>query len=69
MRQLVYVMFLNKIRTSFQLRGKENLVKHQHVSKCYEIDCLENFVFHFTRLLTAPIDKTVIFMLEFNLSF
>ena len=50
-------MFLNKIRTSFHLWGKENLVKHQHVSKCYENDCLENSVFLFMCLLTAPIDK------------
>ena len=40
MRQLVYVMFITNNRASFHLWGKENLVKHQKVSKCYENRCM-----------------------------
>ena len=40
MRQLVYAMFLSNNRPSFQLWWKENLLKHQKVSKYYETDCI-----------------------------
>ena len=40
MRQLVYTMFVSNKRTSFHSRWKENLIKHQKVSKYYENDCL-----------------------------
>ena len=39
MRQLVYAMFISNNRTSCHLWWKENLVKHQKVSKFCEIDC------------------------------
>ena len=38
-RHLVYTTFINNNRTSFHLRWKKNLVKHQKVSKYYETDC------------------------------
>ena len=38
-RQLVYTMFISNNRPSFHLWWKENLVKHQKVSKYYETDC------------------------------
>ena len=37
--QLVYTMSVSNISVSFHLWGKENLVKHQRVSKYYENDC------------------------------
>ena len=39
MRWLVYTMFINNNRTSFQLWWKENLAKHKKVSKYYDHDC------------------------------
>ena len=39
MRQLLYTMFISNNRTSFHLWRKENLIKNQKVSKCYENDC------------------------------
>ena len=38
-RQLVYNMFVSSNRASFHLWWKENLVKHQKVSKYYKNDC------------------------------
>ena len=38
MRQLVYTMFISNSHASFHLWLKENLVKHQKVSKYYEND-------------------------------
>ena len=38
MRQLVYTIFISNNRASFHLWWKENLVKHQRVSKYYEND-------------------------------
>ena len=40
-------------RPSFHLWRKENLVKHEKVSKYYENDCLQNFLSLFMSLLTA----------------
>ena len=34
-----YIMFVTNNLASFHLRSKENLVKHQIVSKYYENDC------------------------------
>ena len=42
MKQLVYTMFISNNCTSFHLWGKENLVKHQKVSKYYENYCGSN---------------------------
>ena len=53
MRQFVYTISISSNRTSFQLWLKENLVKHQRVSKYYENDFLQNFLLHFRSLLTA----------------
>ena len=39
MRQLVYAMFIRDNCASFHLWWKENLVKHQKVSKYSENDC------------------------------
>ena len=39
MRELIYTMFINNNLASFHLWWKENLVKHQRVSKYYENDC------------------------------
>ena len=36
MSQIVYIMFITNSRALFQLWRKENLVKHQKVSKYYE---------------------------------
>ena len=38
-RQFVHTMFTSNNRASFQLRWKENLLKHQKVSKYYQSDC------------------------------
>ena len=58
MRQLIYTMFISNNRRSFHLWGKENLVKHQEVSKYYENNCLQNFLLLFLSLLTALIAKS-----------
>ena len=57
MRQLIYTMFISNNRTSFHLLGKENLVKHQRVSKYYENDCLQKFSFVIMSLSTAKFVK------------
>ena len=48
-RQLVYTMSISNNHPSFHLWWKENLVKHQKVSKHYENICLP-FFFCFLRL-------------------
>ena len=48
---------------------KERLVKYNKVPKYCDHDCLQNFLFLFMSLLTAPLLKSVIFWLEFTLSF
>ena len=50
-------MFITNNRPSFHLWGKENLVKHQKLSKYYENDCLQNFLLLFMSLLTAKFVK------------
>ena len=57
MRQLVYTMFLSNNRPSFPLWWKQNLVKHQQVSKYYVNDCLQNFVLLFISLLPTKFVK------------
>ena len=44
MRQPFYTTFLSNNCTSFDLWLKDNLIKHQKVSKYYEDDCLHFFV-------------------------
>ena len=39
MSEHVHTIFISKHCASFHLWGKENLVKHQKVSKYYENDC------------------------------
>ena len=56
-RQPVDTMFISNNLTSFHLWWKENLVKYQKVSKCYENDCVQNFLLLFLSLLTAPVAK------------
>ena len=41
----------------FTCDEKENLVKHQRVSKYYENDYLQNFLLHYISLLTATFVK------------
>ena len=62
-------MFITNKRASFHLRRKENVVKHQKVSKYYENDWLQNFFLLLMSLLTDPVVKTVILRLEFPLCF
>ena len=57
LRQLVYTIFISNNRPLFHLWWKENLVKHEKVSKYYEIDCLQNFLFLFMPLLTIKFVK------------
>ena len=39
LRHFVYIVFITNYRVSFYLWWKENLVKHQKVSKYYDQDC------------------------------
>ena len=57
MRQLIYTMFISNNRILLHLRRKENLIKHQKVSKYYENICLQNFLFLCMSLLKALIVK------------
>ena len=57
MRQLVYTMFISNSRTLLHLRRKENLIKHQKVSKYYENVYLQDFFFPCMSLLKALIVK------------
>ena len=50
-------MFITNKRASFYLQRKENVVKHQKVSKYYENDWLQNFFLLFMSLLTDPVVK------------
>ena len=61
-------MFISS-RPSLHLWLKENLVKHQNVSKYYENDFLQNFLLLFMSLLIAKVVKKCHFGLEFILSF
>ena len=54
MRHTKFILSNN--RTSFHLWWKEDLVKHQRVSK-YENDGLQNFLLHYMSLLTANFIK------------
>ena len=57
MRQLVYTALISNNRPSFHLWWKENLVKLQQVSKYYEKDCLQIFLFLFMSLLPTKFVK------------
>ena len=46
-------MFITNNRVSLHLWCKENLLKHQNVSKSH--DCMQNFLLLSMSLLTAPI--------------
>ena len=74
MRQLVYAMFISNNRPLLHLQWKENLVKHQKVSKNYETDCSTRassslpvqtfqlktyFCYFFCRLLILSVVKLV----------
>ena len=50
-------MFITNNHASFHLWRKENLVKHQKVSKDDENDFLEKFILILTSLLKAPVVK------------
>ena len=50
-------MFISNNRPSFHLWWKENLVKHQKVSKCCKTDCLQNFLLLFMYLWTTKFVK------------
>ena len=68
MRQLAYSIFITNNHASLYLWWKENLIKHQKVSKHYANYCLQSFILLFISLLTAPFVKNVIFCLEFTFS-
>ena len=57
MRQLVCTMFLSNNRPSFPLWWKQNLVKHQQVSKYSENDSLQIFFLLFMSLLPTKFVK------------
>ena len=55
MRQLVHIIFISNSRPSCHFWWKENLVKHQKVSKYYENDC--SLVIHeFWKLLGESVN-------------
>ena len=54
-RQLIYTMFISNNRASLHLWWKENLVKHQKLSKYFEIDFFQIFTFLLMSLLRALI--------------
>ena len=55
--QVVCTMFITNNNASFHLCSKENLVKHQKVSKYYEHDYLRKSHLLFMSLLTDGIVK------------
>ena len=57
MRQLVYTALISNNRPTFHLWWKENLAKLQQVSKYYEKDCLQIFLFLFMSLLPTKFVK------------
>ena len=50
-RQLVYTMFISNNCPSLPLWWKENLIRHQQVSKYYGNDSLQNFLLDFMSLI------------------
>ena len=56
-RELVYAMFNTNNDASLHLLWKENLAKHQNVSKYYDRDYLKNCHLLFMSLSTASIIK------------
>ena len=57
MREILYTMFISNKRASSQLWWKENLVKHERVSKYDENDCVQNRLLHFMSSLTVEFVK------------
>ena len=45
----------SKLFVESEIWCKENLVKHQKVSKYYENDSLQHFLLHFMSFLDAPV--------------
>ena len=43
----IYTMLITNNHDLFHLWWKENYVKHKKNSKCYDQDCLKNFILHF----------------------
>ena len=69
MRQLLYTVFITNNHVSFHLRWKELLLKYQKLSKYYDHVCLQNFLFLFLNLVTAPIVKSSHILANFFLPF
>ena len=65
---MVHTMFISKNHASFHLRRKQNLVKHQKLSKYYENYCLQKFILLFMSLLAVPIVENSHIGPEFTLS-
>ena len=55
-------MIINNNRAMFHLWWKENLAKHEKVSKNYENDCQQNFILLLMSLLRAAIVKKCHFL-------
>ena len=51
----MYNNFISNNHTLFNLRWKENVQKHQKVSKLYDNYCLQKFVLSFLLLVTTPV--------------
>ena len=51
--QLGYTIFIRNDRVSFHFWAKENLLKHQRVSKYDDNDCLKNLLLDFMFVLAA----------------
>ena len=61
-KQFVDTMITSKNRASGDLWEKQNFIKHQQVSKCFENNCLENFLFLFISLLIAKRVKKKLYL-------
>ena len=55
-------MITSNNRASGDLWEKQNFIKHQQVSKCFENNCLENFLFLFISLLIAKQVKKKLYL-------
>ena len=62
-------MIISDNRKIFHLRRIDNLVKHQNVTKYCQNERLHIFLLDNMSLLTTKLVKTIIFRLEFSLSF
>ena len=66
---LLIMMFINKNHASFHLWWKEDLVKHQKVSKYYDHHCQKNILLFFMSLSTALIVKNIHILIGIYLVF